>query len=83
MGSMFSGSGMSQGKQVTTSAVLLQEEQAFNGGLGLRDPRGTYVLEHLYFREWMTRQIHLGSNHTVVIPGDMFNIRVNIFNEFV
>lgn len=55
MGSMFSGSGMSQGKQVTTSAVLLQEEQAFNGGLGLRDPRGTYGLEHLYFREWMTK----------------------------
>ena len=34
-----------------TSAVMLQEEQLFNGGLRLRDPRGPYVLEHLYFRE--------------------------------
>ena len=40
MGSMFSGSGMSRGKGVTTSAVLLQEEQAFNGSQELRNTSG-------------------------------------------
>ena len=70
MGSMFSGSGMSRGNELQPQQLLVQEEQEFNAGLGLRDPRGTYVPEHLHSREWMARQIHLGSNHKVVIPGN-------------
>lgn len=66
--------GWARGNELRPQQLLVQEEQAFNAGLGLRDPRGTYVPEHLHSREWMARQTHLGSNHTVVIPGDTWLI---------